>query len=119
MVSRGVIKNAGQVGAPRAVELDPSRLERVEVLVPVGRCVDVTLALGSGASGAEIRLVTAEADAAGADQLNELAFARGTYATSARACALGRGTIRARAELRVATGRAIGLLATRMLSPRE
>src|SRR5690606_34738012 len=57
MFSRGVIKNAGQVGAPRRFRLTSTRLERMDVLVPVGRCVDITLALDMGASGAEIRLL--------------------------------------------------------------
>ncbi|HEX9619965.1 MAG TPA: hypothetical protein VF989_07520 [Polyangiaceae bacterium] len=119
MVAYGVIKTASQVGAPRAIQLEPSRLESIDVLVPVGRCVDVTLALGPDASGAEVRLVTTDPKGSEAGEIAELALSRGTYATSARACALGRGTIHARAELRAATGNTIGLVATRMLAPRK
>jgi hypothetical protein len=113
MSSRGVIRSAAQVGAARMIELNSTRFEAVDLLVPIGRCVDVTLALGPGATGAEIRLVdTADG--------KELGLTRGTYSASARACALDRtGTLNARAELRAGAGQTRALTATRMLSPRE
>lgn len=112
MVSRGVARSARQAGAPTAVTLDESTLERRDLLVPVGRCVDVSLALGPGASGAEIRVLDAVSG-------RELELSRGTYATSARACAIGRGELRAAIELRARSGRTTALFATRMLSPRR
>lgn len=113
MVSRGVIKSAQQVGAPQRFQLTSTKLERMEILVPVGRCVDITLALDAGASGAEIRLLD-KSDG------SEVALVRGPESASTRACALDRGdTLYAVAELRVATGDAIGLVATRMLAPRR
>jgi hypothetical protein len=113
MTARGVIRGAAQVGAPKLVALSPTRIEHVDLMVPMGRCVDLTLALGPGASGAEIRLF---------DSANnrELALSRGTHSTSARACALDRaGTLNARAELRVMAGQTDALVASRMLSPRS
>jgi len=113
MTARGVIRGASQVGAPKLVALSATRMEQVELMVPMGRCVDLTLALGPGATGAEIRLVDSGSN-------RELALSRGTHSTSARACALDRaGTLNARAELRVAAGQTDGLIATRMLSPRS
>ena len=112
MISRNVIRRASQVGAPTVVRVGPATLVPKEILVPVGRCVDVTLALGPGAVGAEVRLL----DAASGD---ELGLARGTHSTSARACAVGRPrTLNVRAELRAAAGEADALVATRMLAPK-
>jgi hypothetical protein len=113
MSSRGVIRSASQVGAARVVELSPARFETVDLLVPIGRCVDLTLALGPGATGAEIRMVdTADG--------KELGLTRGTYSAGARACALDRtGTLNARAELRAGAGQTRALTATRMLSPKD
>jgi hypothetical protein len=113
MFARGVIKNAHQVGAPRRFKLSSSRLERMDVLVPVGRCVDITLALDRGASGAEIRLIDT------ADQ-SEISLVRGPHSTSTRACALDRpSTLNVSAEFRVNVGETSGLVATRMLAPRR
>ncbi len=113
MTSRGVISRGGQVGAARSFSLGPVEVQRMEYRVPVGRCVDFTLALGAGARGAEIRLVEANGG-------EELALSRGHHSTSARACALERsGTLQVRAELRTQSGEAEGLVATRLLSPRR
>jgi hypothetical protein len=112
MVSRGIVQSARQVGAVRRAELSPLRVESFDVLVPIGRCIDVTLALGGGASGAEVRLI---------DRANgqEVMLARGTYSTSARACALDRPTsLQVRVELRADSGESAALVATRMLSPK-
>jgi hypothetical protein len=113
MFARGVIKTAHQVGAPQKFPLTSTQLERMDVLVPVGRCVDIALALDPGANGAEIRLVDKTTG-------HEVALVRGLQSTSTRACALDRrDTLHVTAELRVATGAAIGLVATRMLAPRR
>ena len=113
MVARGVIKTATQVGAPQKFQLSSTKLERMDVLIPVGRCVDVTLALDAGAIGAEIRLLDK-------DDGHEVALARGPQSSSVRACALDRpGTLHATAELKVTNGSAVGLVATRMLAPRR
>lgn len=113
MVARGVIKTGHQVGAPQKFQLSSTKLERMDVLIPVGRCVDVTLALDAGASGAEIRLLD-KSDG------HEVALARGPQSTSTRACSLDRpDTLNVSAELRVGSGSAVGLVATRMLAPRR
>jgi hypothetical protein len=127
MISRGVITRAAQVGAARSFSLAPTGVQRMEYRVPVGRCVDFTLALDAGARGAEIRLSNVDAGARGAEiRLSnvanglELALSRGNHSTSARACALrSSGTLKVRAELRTQYGDAQGLVATRLLSPRR
>ncbi len=111
MLSRGVVQSASQLATAKVVSVAPTKLYRMDVLVPVGRCVDVTFALGPGASGAELRLV----DAANNE---EIKLSRGIGSTSARACAFARsGTLHARAELRSTVGQAAALVATRMLTP--
>jgi hypothetical protein len=112
MLARGVAKSAAQVGAPQAMALSPERVERRDILVPRGGCMDLSLALGPGAAGAEVRLLDASTGA-------ELELGRGTYSASARACALARGELRARVELRVKTGTTTALYGSRMLGPRE
>jgi hypothetical protein len=109
MVARGLIANGGQVGAPKLVPLSPVRHEPLPLVVPVGRCVDVSLALGPGLSGAEIRLIDTVLNV-------EVSSARGTYVTALRACALDRAnTWNLVAELSAATGQGTGLVATRLL----
>ena len=110
MLDRGLIKNGAQAGKITHHVLGPEHLESEDVLVPIGRCIDVTLALGANATGAEVRLVSA-------DSGEELALARGTTATSARACAISTGTLHVRAELRAAAGQGDGLTATRLFAP--
>ncbi len=108
MIDRGLIKNGAQAGKITHHSLSPEHIETEEVLVPVGRCIDLTLAVGANATGAEVRLVNSETGA-------ELALARGTIATSARVCASD--TLHVRAELRVAAGQSDGLSATHMFAP--
>jgi len=111
MLEHGLIKNGAQAGKITHHALAPERLETEEVLVPIGRCIDLTLALGANATGAEVRLVNA-------DSGEELALARGTTVTSARACAISTGTLHVRAELRAAAGQSDGLSATHLFAPR-
>ncbi|HEY0465969.1 MAG TPA: hypothetical protein VGC79_17270 [Polyangiaceae bacterium] len=113
MLEHGLIRSGTQAGKITLHHLTPERLETEQFLVPFGRCVDFTLALGLGSTGAEVRLV----DEATGD---ELALSRGTSATSARICAFDArsgGTIRARAELRVDAGQGEGLSTTHMTTP--
>ncbi len=113
MLEHGLIRSGTQAGKITHHELSPEHLDTEQFLVPLGRCVDLTLALGAGSTGAEVRLV---------DEANgeELALARGTNATSARACAVdarSRGTIHGRAELRVNAGHGEALSATHLSTP--
>ncbi|HEY4105688.1 MAG TPA: hypothetical protein VGM44_17435 [Polyangiaceae bacterium] len=113
MLEHGIIRSGTQAGKISHHNLSPEHLETEEILVPVGRCVEVALAVGAGATGAEVHLLDR-------DTGEELALSRGTTATSARACALGThaaGTLHVRAELRVAAGQADGLFAAHMSTP--
>ena len=113
MLEHGLIRSGTQAGKISVHHLSPEHLETEQLLVPFGRCVDFTLALGVGSTGAEIRLVD---DGSG----EELALSRGTNATSARICAVDAragGTIHARAELRVDAGQGEGLSTTHMTAP--
>ncbi len=111
MTAHGVIRSARQLGAAKVVQVSPTKLYRTDIVVPVGRCVDVSFALGRGATGAELRLVDTANDA-------EIELSRGVGSTSGRVCALNSATtLHARAELRATAGQAAGLLATRMLVP--
>jgi len=115
MLEHGLIRSGTQAGKISHHNLSPEHFDTEDILVPVGRCVDLTLAVGAGATGAEVRLVDT-------DSGEELALARGTTTTSARACALDArsgGTIHARAELRVAAGQGEGLSATHMSTPAQ
>ncbi|HEX3849527.1 MAG TPA: hypothetical protein VHW01_01095 [Polyangiaceae bacterium] len=113
MLEHGLIRSGAQAGKVTRHNLSPEHLESEELLVPLGRCVELTLALGAGSTGAEIRLVDMTSG-------EELALARGTHVTSARACAVDAhsgGTVHARAELRVAAGHGEALSATHMSTP--
>lgn len=113
-IDRGVLRKAADVGEVRELALSPTALSTLDLTVPFGRCVDVGLALGADALGAEIRLVAAETGA-------QVALARGPHATSARVCSLEAATahehLKTRAELRVRTGSGKALVSTRLLSP--
>ncbi|HEX4338137.1 MAG TPA: hypothetical protein VH062_19650 [Polyangiaceae bacterium] len=106
----GRLSEAGRIGTPRdlapprVVSLAPTRLVTDDTKVPPGQCVDVALALGPGAEGAELRLLDPETN-------EELALARGTYSALAEACALDRPTpLAVRLELRAAAGSGDALL---------
>ena len=113
MTEHGLIASASQAGKVTRHDLTPEHLATEPFLVPLGRCVDVTLALGAHGTGAEVRLVDAESGA-------ELAFGRGTSVASAHVCAVGPeagGTIHARAEFRVRAGQSEGLSTMRLSTP--
>ncbi|MEI9950752.1 MAG: hypothetical protein WDO74_17680 [Pseudomonadota bacterium] len=113
MLEHGLIRSGTQAGKITLHHLTPEHLETEQFLVPFGRCVDFTLALGVGSTGAEVRLVDDESG-------EELALSRGTNATSARICAIDAhagGTIHARAELRVNAGQGDGLSTMHMTTP--
>ena len=113
MLEHGLIQSGTQAGKITLHHLTPEHLETEKLLVPFGRCVDFTLALGVGSTGAEVRLVDD-------DSGEELALSRGNHATSARICAiaaLSGGTIHARAELRVDAGQGDGLSTMHMTTP--
>ena len=93
--------------------MTPEHLETEQLLVPFGRCLDATVALGPGASGIELRLVRKDG--------TELALGRGDSATSVHACAVDATAGSAPelvAELRVAAGTATALLTAHQTDPR-
>jgi hypothetical protein len=113
LVSRGVLQRAGQVGAARAVQLDPAHLVTHDFVVPVGRCVEVGVGLGPESVGVEIHLVDRDSN-------EQIELERGTIAAAARACSLDRGrTLNVRAEIRATNATTSALLATRMLAPQR
>jgi hypothetical protein len=113
MTRQGLITTARQVGAVYASELTSTAVARQSLTLPFGRCLDVTLALGPGAEGVEVRLVRADG--------TELGLARGASVTSLHACALdaaGGTAPEVTAEMRVTAGTATGLLTARQADPR-
>jgi hypothetical protein len=113
LLEHGLIRSGSQAGKVTRHELSPEHLASEQFLVPVGRCVELTLALGVGSTGAEVRLIDETTG-------EELTQSRGTNVTSARTCAIDAragGTIHARAELRVNAGRGGALSATHSFTP--
>lgn len=114
LLERGIVRRASEVGLVTPLDLSPTELSRIDVTVPFGRCVDLTLALGAETSGAEIRLISAITG-------QEIDFSSGPHLARARVCSLdadgSRDHLKTRAELRVSAGRGKALLATRLLSP--
>lgn len=109
--SRGMVQRDSDLGTAEVVSLSPNALERREISALAGRCLDVTLALGPGATGAEIRVVDRATG-------QELDLARGTQSANSTTCALSTSrTLQADLELRAAAGEADALLATRPLAP--
>jgi hypothetical protein len=110
MVEHGVIAVARRVGAVYAHPVTPTSLARQNLMVPVGRCLDVTGAIGPGASGFEIRLVRSEGQ--------EIALGRGEHSTTVRACAMDAPSGDIVAELRASSGSATALLTAHLVDPR-
>lgn len=114
MLERGVVSTPRRVGAVYEHPLSSTALERRTLMVPAGRCLDLTLATGEGASGVELRLLEVTT-------LEEIAIGRGSGATQARACATGergRGTLNIVAEMRAGAGAAVGLLTAHLIDAR-
>ncbi len=110
--SRGSAILSREISGVVAKQLSPTALARAQVRVPLRRCVDFFAALDRGAYGLELRLLDVQSN-------QELSRSHGSYAASARLCT-DKGTIDARVELEVQSGRAPALFATRMtnLTPR-
>lgn len=114
MVSHGVLRRPREIVQAKPLDLSDATLRSLDLTVPFGRCVDVTLALGPDALGAEVRLVSVNSGL-------EITSGRGAHTASARVCSLDASTanehLKTRAELRVSAGKGQGLVATRMLTP--
>jgi hypothetical protein len=110
MVEHGIIGVARRVGAVYVHPVGPTALARQNLMVPVGRCLDVTGAIGPGAEGFEIRLV-------GSDN-QQVAVGSGEFSTSVRACAADAPGGDIVAELRATTGSSTALVTAHLLDPR-
>ena len=110
MIEHGVIGVARRVGAVYVHPVGPTALARQNLMVPVGRCLDVTGAIGTGASGFEIRLVAADG--------REVALGSGEHSTSVRACTADAQSESLVAELRTTAGSATALLTAHLVDPR-
>jgi hypothetical protein len=113
MVAQRLVTTARQVGAVYPHELTSTALARRDLTLPFGRCLDVTVAIGPGASGVELRLLRKDG--------TELGRGLGESSTSVHACAVdasaGTGP-ELTAELRVAAGTATALLTAHQTDPR-
>lgn len=99
------LRSANDAGTPTVVSLVPTAIEASESVVPIGRCLDVALALDTGAEGAELRFVDEETG-------EELSLKRGTHSAFGSVCASGpRPSLRLRIETRVGAGTANALVA--------
>jgi hypothetical protein len=112
MVERGVIETGRRVGAVYVHALSSTALARQKLTLPIGRCLDATLAIGAGAEGAELRFLGSDG--------TELSLTRGDTTTSTRICARDSETNdspEVTAELRVLVGTATGLLTAHLTDP--
>jgi hypothetical protein len=107
-----VIETGRRVGAVYVHALSSTALARQKLTLPIGRCLDATLAIGAGAEGAELRFLGSDG--------TELSLTRGDTTTSTRICARDSETNdspEVTAELRVLVGTATGLLTAHLTDP--
>lgn len=107
LAAGGDVARADTLTVLDPVKLSATHTKSLELTLPAGRCVDVAIALGDGASGVDLRLVDVASQ-------SELALSRAAAATVARACAEG-GPKLVRLEARVAVGAGEALVATRVV----
>jgi hypothetical protein len=115
MLARGVLRRADAIGKVSELQLGAEQLNRVPLLVPLDRCLDIDVGIEGAAAGVELRAIDADTEL-------ELDSALAQDAASSRVCAFGRGaagSLNVRLELRSIGGSARALLATRLLSPAE
>lgn len=117
-----VLDTRGQLSLARLPEVQLTRvsstaLARVSLMIPAGRCAQISAALDHDASGLELRLmdVTSPSDEPGPDG-TEVGY--GAYATSARMCAVKPARERSLvAELRANVGEGAALWSTQIFDP--
>lgn len=110
MIERGVISVARRVGAVYVHPVGTTALSRQNLMIPVGRCLDVTGAIGPGAAGFEIRLVSSDGQ--------QIALGSGEHSTSIRACATVAQNGEFVAELRTLAGSSTALVTAHLSDPR-
>jgi hypothetical protein len=101
----------------QVARVSDSELARVSLLVPAGRCLELSAALDRGVSGLEVRLfdVTSAADDAGPDS-EEIGY--GSHAATARMCAVKPARDRNLvAELRANVGQGAALWVSQIFDP--
>jgi hypothetical protein len=112
MIERGVIDAGRRVGAVYLHPLKQTSLARQPLTLPIGRCLDATLALGPGADGVELRFLTPDG--------TELGISRGGSVTSHRVCSRDADTEsnpEVIVEMRVLAGTTTGLLTAHLTDP--
>jgi hypothetical protein len=110
MIERGVIQVPRRVGAVYVHPVGTTALARQRLLIPIGRCLDVTGAMGPGAAGFEVRLVGGDGQ--------QIAIGSGEHSTSVRVCAADTRGGELVAELRTLAGASTALLTAHLIDPR-
>lgn len=115
--ARGRLASFGRLPDVRVARVSETELARVSLLIPAGRCLDVSAALDRGVSGLEVRLldVTAPTDEPAAEGA-EVGY--GAYVATARLCAVKPARERNLvAELRANVGEGAALWVSQIFDP--
>lgn len=110
LVERERITSVAHLATPQLAPLAPTRIFSKDLSIPSGNCLDVSAALGPGATGIEVRLLDAQTAA-------QLALGHGPWLAFASVCApQNTRALAIRAELRVSAGEANALLVPTLFS---
>jgi hypothetical protein len=115
--ARGRLPSLGRLPEVQVVRVSATELGRVSLLIPAGRCLELSAALDRRVSGLEVRLidVTAAADEPGPEGA-ELGY--GTHVATARMCAVKPARERTLvAELRANVGEGAALWVSQIFDP--
>lgn len=116
--TRGALAGLDGVPEARVVEVSGTALARVPLEVEAGRCLEIAAALDREGSGLEVHLFEAARPALEVAWLDDATVGYGTYAASARVCAVEPARARSlTAELRANFGRGVALWASRTYEP--
>ena len=118
----------GRLAAGTSAELPAAKLEVLELTIDThkrltleveqGQCLDLTVTLGPGGVGAELRLLKLPFDGNEDAGANELARTQGAHSATAKVCAAhdAPAQLEVQAEIRLTAGQATALLATQRSS---
>jgi hypothetical protein len=115
--ARGRLASFGRVPEVQVARVSATELARVSLVVPAGRCVELSAALDRGVSGLEVRLldITSPSDDAQPDG-SELGY--GSHVATARMCAVKPARERSLvAELRANVGQGAALWVAQVFDP--
>ncbi len=115
--ARGRLSSFGQVPEVQTVRVSATDLARVSLVVPAGRCLELSAALDRGVSGLEVRLldITSPSEEAQPDGA-ELGY--GNHVATARTCAVKPAQERSLvAELRANVGEGAALWVAQVFDP--